>query len=451
MGTETVGRQPGKQYDILIIGGGPAGMAAAAAGAEHGASVCLIERNNKLGGILKQCIHDGFGIIQFNERLTGPEYAYRYRNMVKSYGSKVTVLTSAYASEISYHPGKSAADLFTTEIITAQNGALCLTSSTLILAMGCREKSDRQVFIHGDRPAGILTAGQAQYFINIQGLMPCKRCVILGSGDIGLIMARRLVLEGAVVEGVYEIRNEPSGLKRNIVQCLDDFSIPLHLQTTVTEVHGRERVESITVCKVDDDQKEIPGTERTIECDSLIVSVGLIPENDILSFSQIFLDPHTGGPEVDQNMQTRIPGLFSCGNALHVCDLVDYVSESGETAGTYAAKVSRKQIPYRTVEIQSSGNLVYQIPHFITLPDIQNKSSTIMKIPVYFRVAKSTEKAELVIRCGNTVLFRKRYSNLSPPEMKRAEISLSAVAKAALSSPLIECIMTDLGDTDGLR
>jgi len=450
MGTEITGRQPEKQYDILIIGGGPAGMAAAAAGAEHGASVCLIERNNKLGGILKQCIHDGFGIIKFSERLTGPEYAYRYRNLVKSYGSKVTVLTSAYASEISYHPGKSAVYPFTTEIITAQNGALCFTSSNLILAMGCREKSDRQVFIHGDRPAGILTAGQAQYFINIQGLMPCKRCIILGSGDIGLIMARRLVLEGAEVEGVYEIQNEPSGLKRNIVQCLDDFSIPLHLQTTVTEVHGRERVESITVCKVDDNQKEIPGTEKTINCDSLIVSVGLIPENDILNFPQVLLDPHTGGPEVDQNMQTRIPGLFSCGNALHVCDLVDYVSESGETAGTYAAKVSQNSgIPNRTVEIQSSGNLTYQIPHFISLPDSMKESAPAQSIPVYFRVAKSTEKAELVIRSGKSVLVRKRYTNLSPPEMKRVELPLAAVAKAALSSSLIECIMTDLGEIDG--
>ena len=338
-------------YDIIIIGAGPAGMAAAVAAAEKvpDSRIALIEREESIGGILKQCIHDGFGLIRFKERLTGPEYAWRYRDMVNEH-KNIEVFTSTFVTEIKKTNAGTDENAegfeqgnFALHFTNPVKGAFILHCKALISATGCRERTDRQIFIHGDRPSGVFTAGQAQAFINLKGYLPGKRYVILGSGDIGLIMARRLTLEsaqtGGSVEGVYEIKSEPSGLTRNIVQCLEDYDIPLHLSTSVTSLHGSERLEGVTVANIDTNMSVIPGTERYIPCDTLILSVGLIPENDILDSLAPKIDARTKGPIVNQYMQTSIPGLFSCGNALHVNDLVDYVSESGKIAGERAAQL----------------------------------------------------------------------------------------------------------------
>lgn len=318
-------------YDVCVLGGGPAGLAAAISAADNGAKTLIIEREAKLGGILKQCIHDGFGIVRFGERLTGPEYAGRFiKEMVKR---DIDYITNAFATDAKRLPDGT----FSFEVQSAQ-GVLNITCNAVVLACGCRERTSRQVFIHGDRPAGIFNAGTAQYFVNILGYMPTKRCVILGSGDIGMIMARRLTLEGAEVEGVYEIKDTPAGLARNVAQCLDDYNIPLHLSTTVTRVIGEKRVEAVEVAKVDEHMNPIEGTERIIPCDALILSVGLIPENEIAEKLGVELDPATKGAYVDQKLMTSVPGVFSCGNALHVNDLVDYVSQSGDIAGKFAAK-----------------------------------------------------------------------------------------------------------------
>lgn len=281
----------------------------------------LIEREDRIGGILKQCIHDGFGLIRFQERLTGPEYAHRYSTMLLQ-KPNITIEVSTFVIRIQ----RSASGLFALTFSNPQKGIFSVSCTALIAATGCRERTDRQIFIHGDRPSGVFTAGQAQHFINLKGFLPGKRFVILGSGDIGLIMARRLTLEtaciGGSVEGVYEVKSEPSGLTRNIVQCLNDYGIPLHLSTTVTRLHGTERLEGVTVTKIDERLQPIPSTERYIPCDSLILSVGLIPENDILDGLAPQMDPRTKGPCVNQYMETSIPGLFSCGNALHMYDLV---------------------------------------------------------------------------------------------------------------------------------
>lgn len=320
-------------FDIIIIGAGPAGMAAALEAKKHGSAVLLVEREDRPGGILNQCIHDGFGLVKFREKLTGPEYADRYIGlMVKE---KIPILTNTFLLELK----KNEQNMFSMKMVNAKQGVFDLESLSVIISTGCRERSDRQIFIHGDRPAGIFTAGQAQEFINRMGYMPGEKAVILGSGDIGLIMARRLTLEGAKVEGVYEIQSKPSGLARNISQCLDDFSIPLHLNSTVTGVMGKGRIRAVKVSSVDERLEPVAGTEKTISCDCLILSVGLIPEIDILKDLPVEKDNKTGGILTDEEMQsTSVPGLFSCGNAHHVYDLVDYVSDSGEVAGATASR-----------------------------------------------------------------------------------------------------------------
>ena len=331
-----------KQFNVIIIGAGPAGMAAAIAASDSGVSVALIERDEKIGGILRQCIHDGFGLIRFKEALTGPEYAYKYKQMVME--RNIKIYTKTFLRKI-----EKTQNSYKLHFVNPNKGDFTINGDALIMAMGCRERTDRQIFIHGDRPAGIFTAGQAQNFINLKGQTCCKRCVILGSGDIGLIMARRLTLEGIKVAGVYEIQSSPGGLTRNIVQCLNDYNIPLELSTSVIKVHGRERVEAVSISKVDHNFKPIKGTEKKIECDALILSVGLIPENDILDPLFIEIDKRTRGPKVDQDFQTMEDGIFSCGNALHVNDLVDYVSESGEIAGKAAANYVKKKNKNRSI------------------------------------------------------------------------------------------------------
>ena len=392
-------------YDVIVLGGGPAGLAAAISAHKSGASVLLIEREKKLGGILKQCVHDGFGLIHFGERLTGPEYAGRFIREFLSLGIDYKI--NAFVTD-----ARKNADRFEITVQSAE-GMISFGAKSVIIACGCRERTSRQVFIHGDRPAGIYTAGTAQYFVNILGQMPTKRCVILGSGDIGMIMARRLTLEGASVEGVYEIKDTPAGLARNVHQCLRDFDIPLHLSTTVTNVYGNKRVEAVEVCKVDEKMNPIPETARIIECDALILSVGLLPENEVAQMLGVELDPATKGAVVDQTLMTNVPGVFSCGNALHVNDLVDYVSLSGEQAGKSAAEYCRapaasgKKIP---IEYDRS-KFLYVVPQYYS-------TDAGMPMTMYFRARSELKNQRVRAVTGESELLNKKFRNLTPSEME---------------------------------
>lgn len=390
-------------YDVCVLGGGPAGLAAAISAADNGAKTLIIEREAKLGGILKQCIHDGFGLVRFGERLTGPEYAGRFiKEMVKR---DIDYITNAFATDAKRLPDGT----FSFEVQSAQ-GVLNITCNAVVLACGCRERTSRQVFIHGDRPAGIFNAGTAQYFVNILGYMPTKRCVILGSGDIGMIMARRLTLEGAEVEGVYEIKDTPAGLARNVAQCLNDYDIPLHLSTTVTRVIGEKRVEAVEVAQVDEKMDPIAGTERIIPCDALILSVGLIPENEIAEKLGVELDPATKGAYVDQKLMTSVPGVFSCGNALHVNDLVDYVSQSGDIAGKFAA-MYKPQKRYRIKIDYPKNDFSYVVPQYY---DLMEQG----ELTLYFRVRRDCANKTVFIDNDEKVIKKKKYQRMLPSEME---------------------------------
>ncbi|NPE22548.1 FAD-binding protein [Fusibacter sp. A1] len=313
----------------MVIGGGPAGIAAALEIDKAGGSVVLLEREGRLGGILKQCIHDGFGLEKFERQLSGPEYAQVYLDRLDK--SRIDVHLKTFVTGL-----EKTDSGFKAVIVDRQHGMSEIRSKTVVLATGCRERTGKQIFINGERPSGVYTAGTAQYLVNIDGVLPCERCVILGSGDIGLIMARRLTLEGAQVVGVFEAKAEPSGLKRNIQQCLNDFDIPLNLSKTVTRLAGNKRLTGVYVADLDEQGKVDSETEQFIACDGLILSVGLIPENEIAEKLGIQLDATTKGPIVDKQMMTSVEGVFCCGNALHVFDLVDHVSDSGEIAGSAA-------------------------------------------------------------------------------------------------------------------
>ena len=326
--------------DMLVIGAGPAGMAAALAAREFGInSILLLERGDSAGGILNQCIHNGFGLHYFNEELTGPEYAHRFITALREQNIPVKCCTMAL--DVSRCP---ATDRIKVIALNSKDGVMQLNAKAVVLAMGCRERPRGALHIPGERPAGILTAGCAQYFVNVKGYLPGKEVVVLGSGDIGLIMARRMTLEGAKVKAVCEIMPQPGGLWRNIVQCLEDFDIPLLLSHTAVQIHGRKRLEAVSVAKVDENLKPILHTLNTIECDTLLLSVGLIPENELSVKAGVIIDPSTNGPVVSDNMQTSVPGVFACGNVVHVHDLVDYVTIQSRLAGQGAADYIRRQL-----------------------------------------------------------------------------------------------------------
>ncbi len=397
-------------FDVTVIGAGPAGLAAALAADEKGKSVLLIERAARMGGILNQCIHDGFGLIRFGEKLSGCEYANRYVRMVEDSGVEVSLLT--FVTHIEKVDG-----VFHITIVS-RDGVRTITSRTLVLSTGCRERTAKQVGIHGTRPAGVYTAGTAQYYINILGEKPARRCVILGSGDIGLIMARRLTLEGTEVLGVYEVKPTPSGLTRNIAQCLDDFGIPLHVSHTVTRLFGESRLEAVEVAQVDEKMRPIEGTQEIIPCDTLILSVGLIPENELAESLGIALDNRAKGPVCDQNYETSLDGVFVCGNALHVNDLVDYVSESGKSAGSAAAEYCGKK--RELAEIIPGRDFLYAVPERLDL------NSDCSKTVVFFRSREERGKTQIDVLINGQSVYKRRYPKLKPPEMERIELDLSA-------------------------
>lgn len=411
-----------KKADVVIIGGGPAGMAAAISAKKNGAkSVLIIERSDALGGILGQCIHNGFGLHRFNEELTGPEYAARFIKSVLEEDIEVLLSTMVL----------SLADK-SVQAVNETDGIFNIECGAIVLAMGCRERSRGALNIAGTRPAGVFSAGTAQKFVNLMGLMVGKKVVILGSGDIGLIMARRMTLEGAEVKAVCELMPYSGGLTRNIVQCLNDFNIPLYLSTTVTEIHGKERVSGVTIANVKDG-KPIEGTQRYIECDTLLLSVGLIPENELTKKAGINLDKVTSGAITNQYRQTNLISVFACGNVLHVHDLVDYVSEEAEIAGKYAAKFANNNIAKfdKIIALEKGENVRYIVPQNLSLP-LEDDVMT------YFRVGSVIEKAKIRVLSGEKVLIEKNVVKATPGEM--LSVTLKADMMENVSEIKIEVV-----------
>ncbi|MBR6620457.1 MAG: FAD-dependent oxidoreductase [Clostridia bacterium] len=387
--------------DLVIIGGGPAGMSAAIAAYENGIKdILILERDEHLGGILQQCIHNGFGLHKFGEELTGPEYAWRYEEKVRALGIEFKLNTMVL-------------DVSENKVVTAtntQDGIFQIEAKAIILAMGCRERAKGALNIAGSRPAGIYSAGTAQKFVNMKGYLPGKNIVILGSGDIGLIMARRMTLEGAKVHAVCELMPYSGGLARNIEQCLNDFGIPLKLSHTIIQIHGKERVEGVTIAKVDERRKPVAGTEEYIPCDTILFSVGLVPENELSRNANVALSPITNGAVVDQDRQTSIEGVFSCGNVLHVHDLVDYVSEEAEIAGKAAVEyINGTKDESVLIPIKTDGKIRYTVPQRIT----KKKD-----VAVYFRVSNIYKNVMIKVSDGEKTLLSKKKIKVAPGEME---------------------------------
>lgn len=406
---------------IVIIGGGPAGMSAAIAAYESGErDILILERDAALGGILQQCIHNGFGLHRFGEELSGPEYAWRYEKQVREMGIEFKLNTMVL-------------DITPDKVITAssaQDGIVQIKAEAIILAMGCRERPRGALNVPGERPSGIYSAGMAQKLVNMMGYMPGKNVVILGSGDIGLIMARRMTLEGAKVHAVCELMPYSGGLARNIEQCLNDFNIPLKLSHTVTRIHGKERLEGVTISRVDENRRPIEGSDEYIPCDTLLLSVGLIPENELTKSAGISLSGVTSGAEVDQNRQTEIDGIFSCGNVLHVHDLVDFVSEEAEIAGRSAASYVNGGLEHNAdIRISTDGKIRYTVPQRISAKG---------DVSVYFRVGNIYRNSKITVKDGERVILSKKKEKLAPGEMECVKLTAAQIGDATALSFSIE-------------
>jgi len=407
-----------QKYDVAIVGAGPAGLAAACAAYENGAKrIVLIDRDREAGGILNQCIHNGFGLHYFKEELTGPEYAERFVQRVRE--TDITLMLDTMVLKVTEDRKL--------HLINTKDGYQIISAEAVVLAMGCRERTRGAIGIPGTRPAGVITAGTAQRYVNIEGYMVGKRVVILGSGDIGLIMARRMTLEGAKVLACVEIMPYSNGLKRNIAQCLEDYGIPLYLSHTITEIRGKNRVEGVCVQRVDENRKPIPGTEIYFDCDTVLLSVGLIPENELSRDAGVEIDSRTGGPLVYENMETSIPGIFACGNVAHVHDLVDFVTAEGLRAGAEAAKFCDSRpgnAGERVVSVKGGENVSYTLPQRIRADRIDKD------VELFFRVRKPFESAVVELCSGDEVLFSHKRRYMAPGDMERIIIPKEAIKTA---------------------